>query len=49
MCGPEENRTLHNLLARETRQPWYMQALLKLLLSSQTKGGINHNKINGLV
>ena len=25
-CGPEGNRTLHNLLAREFRQPWYMQA-----------------------
>ena len=25
-CGPEGNRTLHDLLAREFRQPWYMQA-----------------------
>ena len=25
-CGPEGNRTLHSLLAREKRQPWYMQA-----------------------
>ena len=25
-CGPEENRTLHTFLAREHRQPWYMQA-----------------------
>lgn len=24
--GPEGNRTLHSLLAREKRQPWYMQA-----------------------
>ncbi len=25
-CGPKENRTLHTFLAREHRQPWYMQA-----------------------
>ena len=26
ICGPEENRTLHSLLAREKRQPWNMRA-----------------------
>ena len=25
-CGPEGNRTLHDLLAREFRQPWNMRA-----------------------
>lgn len=28
--GPEENRTLHKFLAREPRQPWYMQAQITL-------------------
>ena len=28
ICGPEENRTLHSLLAREKRQPWNMRAHL---------------------
>ena len=30
-CGPEGNRTLHSLLARKKRQPWYMQAHNKIL------------------
>lgn len=25
-CGPDENRTHHGLLARESRQPWNMRA-----------------------
>ena len=30
-CGPEENRTLHSLLAREKRQPWNMRAHIIVL------------------
>lgn len=26
VCGPDENRTHHSLLAREKRQPWNMRA-----------------------
>ena len=28
-CGPEGNRTLHSLLAREKRQPWNISAHLR--------------------
>ena len=28
-CGPEENRTLHDLLAGEFRQPWNMRAQMQ--------------------
>lgn len=39
-CGPEENRTLHSLLAREKRQPWNMRAHFKKLFIRTLKQSV---------